>query len=118
VIGRFSLGGGEQWRTAMINLSVFPVKDAQAFYDNLVASEPDPNTQQPDPAKGVAFVDHFGAVLFRTLIVRDGLLSRMLPGWARARSRPRNGIPLGAQRQEASPDCAGCSPRQELLLIS
>jgi len=52
---RFSLSDGEQWRTAMINLPVFPFKDAQAFYDNLVASEPDPNTHQPDPAKGAAF---------------------------------------------------------------
>jgi cytochrome b561 len=33
----------------------------------------------------LAFVAHFGAVLFHTLIVRDGLLSRMLPGRARAR---------------------------------
>ena len=33
----------------------------------------------------VAFIAHFGAVLFHTLIVRDGMLSRMLP-W-RARSR-------------------------------
>jgi catalase len=71
--------------SAMINLPVFPFKDAQAFYDNLVASEPDPNTHQPDPAKGAAFVAHFGAVLFYTLIVRDGLLSRILPGRARAR---------------------------------
>jgi catalase len=78
VIGRFSLGGGdpratdelstvrglglqftlrdgEQWRTAMINLPVFPFKDPQAFYDNLVASQPDPNTHRPDPAKGAAF---------------------------------------------------------------
>jgi cytochrome b561 len=27
-----------------------------------------------------AFIAHFGAVLFHTLIVRDGLLNRMLPG--------------------------------------
>jgi len=33
----------------------------------------------------LAFLAHFGAVLFHTLIVRDGLLSRMLPGRARAR---------------------------------
>ncbi|MGD0428930.1 MAG: cytochrome b [Candidatus Acidiferrales bacterium] len=33
----------------------------------------------------LAFIAHFGAVLFHTLIVRDGLLSRMLPGRARAR---------------------------------
>lgn len=40
---QFSLPGGEQWRTAMVNLPVFPFKDPQAFYDNLVASQPDPN---------------------------------------------------------------------------
>jgi catalase len=79
VIGRFSLGGGdpyapdvltnvrglglqyslsdgEKWRTAMVNLPVFPFKDPQGFYDNLVASQPDPNTHKPDPAKGAAFV--------------------------------------------------------------
>jgi cytochrome b561 len=33
----------------------------------------------------LAFIAHFGAVLFHTLIVRDGLLSRMLPGRARVR---------------------------------
>jgi catalase len=78
VIGRFSLGGGdphagdefstvrglglqftladgEQWRTAMINLPVFPFKDPQAFYDNMVAGKPDPNTHQPDAAKLAAF---------------------------------------------------------------
>jgi len=78
VIGRFSLGGGdpyaadvltnvrglglqyslpdgEKWRSAMVNLPVFPFKDPQAFYDNLVASQPDPNTHKPDPAKGAAF---------------------------------------------------------------
>jgi catalase len=52
---QFSLPDGEQWRTAMISLPVFPFKDPQAFYDNMVASQPDPNTHQPDPAKGAAF---------------------------------------------------------------
>jgi len=33
----------------------------------------------------VAFIAHFGAVLFHTLIVRDGMLGRMLPWRARAR---------------------------------
>jgi cytochrome b561 len=32
----------------------------------------------------LAFLAHFGAILFHTLIVRDGLLSRMTPGRARA----------------------------------
>jgi catalase len=52
----FSLSDGEQWRTAMVDLPVFPLKDPQAFYDNLVASQPDPNTHKPDPAKGAAFL--------------------------------------------------------------
>jgi catalase len=53
---QFSLPDGEQWRTAMVDLPVFPFKDPQAFYDNLVASQPDPNTHKPDPAKGAAFL--------------------------------------------------------------
>src|SRR5215471_17532981 len=79
VIGRFSLGGGnpyvgdtpdtirglgllfrlrdgEQWRTAMINRPVFPFNTPQAFYDNLIASQPDPITHKPDPEKLTAFV--------------------------------------------------------------
>jgi catalase len=78
VIGRFSFGGGdpnvvdapnmvrglgllfwlpdgEQWRTAMVNLPVFPFQTPQAFYDNLVASQPDPKTGKPDPEKMAAF---------------------------------------------------------------
>jgi len=52
---QFSQADGEQWRTAMINLPVFPFKDPQAFYDNMVASAPDPATHQPDPQKMAAF---------------------------------------------------------------
>ena len=78
VIGRFSFGGddpnvadgpnmvrglgllfrlpdGEEWRTAMVNLPVFPFQTPQAFYDNLVASQPDPKTGKPDPEKLAAF---------------------------------------------------------------
>ena len=78
VIGRFSFGGGdpnvadganmvrglgllfrlpdgEQWRTAMVNLPVFPFQTPQDFYDNLVASQPDPKTGKPDPDKMAAF---------------------------------------------------------------
>jgi catalase len=78
VIGRFSFGGGdpnvadgptmvrglgllfrlpdgEEWRTAMVNLPVFPFQTPQDFYDNLVASQPDPKTGKPDPEKMQAF---------------------------------------------------------------
>jgi catalase len=79
VIGRFSLGGGlpnaadtpnavrglglefslpdgELWRTAMINLPVFPFRTPEAFYEQMIASKPDPSTGKPDPAKMEAFL--------------------------------------------------------------
>src|ERR1700752_4350301 len=48
---QFSLPDGELWRTAMIHLPVFPFRTPEAFYENLLASRPDPSTGQPDPAK-------------------------------------------------------------------
>ncbi len=80
VIGRFSLSGGqpyvadmpdtvrglglqfsppdgELWRTAMVNLPVFPVRTPEAFYEQLLASKPDPETGKPDPAKRKAFLE-------------------------------------------------------------
>jgi catalase len=79
VFGRFSLGGGlpnapdtasaarglglqfsspngELWRTAMIHLPVFPFRTPEAFYEQLLASKPDPSTGQPDPARMQAFL--------------------------------------------------------------
>jgi catalase len=78
VLGRFSFGGGdpnvadgptmvrglgllfwlpngEEWRTAMVNLPVFPFQTPQDFYDQLVASQPDPKTGKPDPQKMATF---------------------------------------------------------------
>jgi len=53
---KFSLPDGEQWRTAMNGIPVFPVNTPAAFYERLVASEPDPATGKPDPAKMKAFL--------------------------------------------------------------
>lgn len=53
---RFAPPGGREWRTAMINLPVFPVRTPQAFYDQLLASAPEPATGKPDPAKMKAFL--------------------------------------------------------------
>src|SRR5215831_17724499 len=52
----FSLPDGELWRTAMINLPVFPFRTPEAFYEQLIASKPDPGTGKPDPAKLQAFL--------------------------------------------------------------
>jgi catalase len=53
---QFSLPDGEQWRTAMIHLPVFPFRTPEAFYEQLFAFKPDPSTGQPDPAKIQAFL--------------------------------------------------------------
>src|SRR5215813_11289223 len=53
---KFSLPNGEQWRTAMNSIAVFPVNTPAAFYERLIASKPDPATGKPDPAKMKAFL--------------------------------------------------------------
>jgi catalase len=53
---QFSLPDGELWRTAMINLPVFPFRTPEAFYEHLLASKPDPSTGKPDPATMKAFL--------------------------------------------------------------
>lgn len=53
---RFLPPGGEEWRTGMNNIPVFPVNSARGFYDQLLAFSPDPATGKPDPAKTKAFL--------------------------------------------------------------
>lgn len=53
---RFELPGGQQWRTAMVNLPVFLDSTPQGFYERLLASKPDPKTGQPDPAAMAEFL--------------------------------------------------------------
>ena len=53
---QFTLPNDEVWRTGMNDIPVFPVRDAQGFYDNLAALVPDPATGKPDPAKLQAFL--------------------------------------------------------------
>ena len=53
---QFSLPDGELWRTAMVNLPVFPVRTPEGFYQLLLASQPDPGTGKPDPARMGAFL--------------------------------------------------------------
>jgi len=78
VIGRFAIGGanpfapdtaipvrslalqlstddGQVWRTGMNNPPVLAVGTPQAFYEQVLASTPDPATGKPDPARQQAF---------------------------------------------------------------
>ena len=47
----FKLPTGEEWHSGMNNIPVFPVNTPQAFYEQLLASTPDPATGKPDPAR-------------------------------------------------------------------
>jgi len=53
---RFLLPGGEEWRTGMNNIPVFPVNSARGFYEQLLASSADPVTGKPDPVRIKAFL--------------------------------------------------------------
>jgi len=52
----FGFPGGEQWRTAMVNLPVFPDNSPQGFRDRLIASKAVPATGKPDPQATARFL--------------------------------------------------------------
>jgi catalase len=54
----FSLPGGELWRITTINLPVFPFRTPEAFFEQMLASKPDPKTGKPDAHKMKAFFEH------------------------------------------------------------
>lgn len=81
VIGRFALGGGmpaaadaphtvrslavlfqlpngEEWRSGMNNIPVFPASTAEGFHELLLATAPEPTTKKPNPAKMKALFEH------------------------------------------------------------
>ncbi|HTJ95658.1 MAG TPA: catalase family peroxidase [Pararobbsia sp.] len=52
---RFTQADGQQWRTGMNDIPVFPVATPKSFYEQLVATRPDPVTHKPDADKVKAF---------------------------------------------------------------
>lgn len=52
----FKQPNGEEWRTGMVNIPVFPVNTPQAFAEFLVASSPDPATGKEIPGAMTAFL--------------------------------------------------------------
>jgi catalase len=55
----------------MVNLPVFPFQTPQDFYDNLVASQPDPQTGKPDPGKMSAFAASHPATVRAISIIQS-----------------------------------------------
>lgn len=52
---KFTQADGQQWRTGMNSVPLFPVRTPEQFYQQLLAAQPDPATGKPDPAKLKAF---------------------------------------------------------------
>ncbi|SSW70011.1 catalase family peroxidase [Achromobacter agilis] len=52
---QFTSPNGEQWRTGMNSMPVFPLNTPRAFYDQQLAGRPDPKTGKPDPQRMQAF---------------------------------------------------------------
>ena len=55
----FKLSTGEEWRTGMNNIPVFPVRTPKAFYEQLAAFAPSANTGKPDPARVSRFLAEY-----------------------------------------------------------
>jgi len=76
---RFLEPDGQEWRTGMNDIPVFAVNTAQGFYDQLLASKPDPTTGQPDPNAMHAFLARHPETVRALAIIRTRVLS---PGFA------------------------------------
>jgi catalase len=53
---QFSTSDGEVWRTSMIHLPVFPVRNPESFREFVIAGATDPATGKPNPAKLKDFI--------------------------------------------------------------
>jgi catalase len=72
---RFLAPGGQEWRTGMNNIPVFVVNSAQAFYQQLLASKPDPATGKPNPAAMQEFLSHHPETVRALSIIRERPIS-------------------------------------------
>jgi catalase len=54
---RLQPAGADEWRLGMNDTPGLHVSTPRAFYENVVASTPDPHTGKPDPAKMQAYLD-------------------------------------------------------------
>lgn len=83
----FGFPGGAQWRTAMLNLPVFPDNSQQGFYDRLLASKTSPETGKPDPKAMAAFLSAHPETAKAMKIIKDSPPS---PGFADSTFRSLN----------------------------
>ena len=72
---QFSLPDGELWRTAMIHLPVFPFSTPEAFYEQMLASAPDPSTGKPDPGHMEAFLARHPETVKAMMVIKGQAVS-------------------------------------------
>jgi catalase len=68
-------GNGEEWRTGMNNIPVFPVNSAQGFNEQLLASKADPATGKADPAAMQRFLIHHPESVRALAIIKSRVVS-------------------------------------------
>ncbi|WKG06182.1 catalase family peroxidase [Mycolicibacterium sp. HK-90] len=83
----FRLPDGEEWRTAMINLPVFPDATPQGFYERMLASRPQPQTGKPDPQAMADFLARHPETAAAMKIIKQDPPS---PGFANSTYRGLN----------------------------
>src|SRR6516225_1006948 len=67
----FQLPNGQQWRTAMVNVPVFPDSTPRGFYERMLAFKPLPGTGKPDPQKTAAFLDRHPETVAAMKIIKQ-----------------------------------------------
>ncbi len=72
---RFLPPGGGEWRTGMNNIPVFAVNSAQGFYEQLLASKPDPASGKPSPAAMQEFLARHPETVRALTLIRARTIS-------------------------------------------
>jgi len=72
---RFLPPGGAEWRTGMNNIPVFAVNSAQGFYEQLLASKPDPASGKPSPAAMQEFLARHPETVRALTLIRARTIS-------------------------------------------
>ena len=72
---RFLPPSGAEWRTGMNNIPVFAVNSAQGFYEQLLASKPDPASGKPSPAAMQEFLARHPETVRALTLIRARTIS-------------------------------------------
>jgi catalase len=110
----FLLPNGEQWRTAMINLPVFPDRTPQGFAERLLAGKPVAGTGKPDPEQMAAFLKRHPETAAAMKIIKQSPPS---PGFADSTFNGLNAFEFTNDKGAAVPVRWSAVPQQKALAV-